>query len=139
MLWPEARIVLCTRDPLDVAMSCYTRYFAKGQPFSWSLPELGEYLVEHEQLMRHWRSAVTDNLFEVRYEELIEAQEDISRHMIEFAGLSWDDRCLEFHKTDRRIRTNPLAVRKPIYRSSIKRWKRFEPWIGPLKDALSDS
>jgi len=139
LLWPEARIVFCSRGLMDVAVSCYTRYFAKGQPFSWDLSELGLYCRDHERMARHWLDVARPAIFDVCYEELTSNQEAVTRQLIDFLGLPWDDACLSFHDTTRRIKTNPLGVRQPIYRSSVARWKRFEPWLGPLRDVLADA
>lgn len=137
MLFPQARIVHCRRDPLDICMSCYTRYFAKGQPFSWHLTELGEYYREYDRLSRYWNDVVPGPMLELAYEDVTSNQEDTTRRLIDFLGLPWDNACLDFHQSSRRVRTNPVQVRQPIYRSSVARWKRFEPWIAELQAGLS--
>lgn len=136
LMWPEAKIVWCRRDPLDTCISCFNRFFIRGQPFSWDLSELGHYFSEHERLGEHWRKVLPVEMFEVSYEELTENPEQVVRALIDFVGLSWDEQCLNFHETDRRVKTNPLQVRQPIYRTSVSRAKHFDPWIAPLKEAL---
>ena len=117
-------------------MSCDTRYFAKGQPFSRHLTEVGEYHREYDRLSRYWNDVVPGPMLDITYEDVTSNQEDAMRRLVEFLDLSWDDACPSFHRSSRRVRTNPVKVRQPIYRSSIARWKRFEPWINELRTAL---
>ena len=138
VLFPQARFIHCRRDPRDVCLSCFTRYFSKGQPFSWDLVELGQYYREYERLSRHWQHVLGDRILDVRYEELTADTESGTRRLLDFIGMQWHDRCLEFHRTDRRITTNPVQVRQPVYRSSVARWRRFESHLGPLIDALGE-
>jgi len=137
-LWPHARIVICSRDPLDICVSCFTRNFAHGHRFSWNLEDLGHYYTQYERIVAHWKEIVPD-LYEVRYEQLIAGQERITREMVEFLGLEWTDECLEFHSVERRVKTNPYSVRRPIYGSSVGRWRHFEKFLGPLQEALREA
>ncbi len=90
--------------------------------------------------MRHWERVLPVPLFELRYEELTAEQEAVSRRLVEFCGLEWDERCLRFHETERPVRTaSTLQVRRPMYRSSVGRWKRYEVHLGPLLEALGDA
>ena len=137
LMWPKASVIHCRRDAMDVCLSCYTRHFANGQRYSWELADLGHYYREYERLTEHWRKVLPIRVYEVQYERLVEHQSDVTRELIEFCGLDWDDRCLKFHETQRRIKTNPYAVRRPVYTNSIGRWRRFEQYVQPLQDALS--
>ena len=136
LLWPNAKVVHCRRDPLDTCLSCYTRYFATGQPYSWDLAELGYYYREYQRLTAHWRAVLPIPVFDVQYEQLVSQQEPVSRALIDFCGLDWDGRCLTFHGSARRIKPNPVDARKPVYSSSIGRWRRFAAHLTPLKQAL---
>ncbi len=136
-LWPYAKIIHCMRDPLDTCVSCYTRYFSAGQPFSWDLVELGHYYREYQRLAEHWRAVLPSPILEVPYERLVADQEQVTREMLDFCHLDWDDRCLAFYETDRPVMTNPIDVRRPIYGSSIERWRKFESHLGPLRRALA--
>ena len=138
LLWPNAKIVHCVRDYRDIAMSCFFRYFAKGQPFSWDLYELGDYCRHHAELCKHWHKVLGTEIYPSHYEELTSNQEQKTRELIEYLELPWSDSCLSFHETDRRIKTNPLQVRKPIYKTSVAKWKRYEPWIGEFLQALGN-
>lgn len=138
LLFPNARIVHCRRDPLDTCLSCYFQNFGgRSLPFSYELAHVGAYYREYERLMRHWREASGLPMLDIVYEDLIEHPERVSRVLVEFAGLEWQPRCLSFHEIDRPIATVSHAqVRKPIYTSSVGRHRHYEQYLGPLKDAL---
>ncbi|MDH3647647.1 MAG: tetratricopeptide repeat protein [Gammaproteobacteria bacterium] len=132
-LFPNARIIHCQRNALDTCTSNYLHYFATGNEYSFDLRELGQFYLDYERLMGHWASLFGAEIFAVQYEELVMAQEKVSRQLIERMGLEWDDRCLEFHKNKRAI--NPFSsmqVRQPIYTESANRWKHYEKELAPL-------
>jgi tetratricopeptide (TPR) repeat protein len=132
-LFPKARIIHCRRDPLDTCVSCYFRNFSTTFPFKTDLEQLGKVYRDYERLMAHWRAVLPMPIFELHYEELTAETESLTRRLVEFCGLEWDDRCLRFHETQRPVRTaSMLQVRKPIYRSAIGRWKRYEQQLAPL-------
>lgn len=136
VLFPNARVVHCRRDPLDVCTSCYFQNF-KGVNFSWSLENLGHYHRDYGRLMAHWRSVLPLKIFEVDYEDMVANQEQVSRRLVAFTGLPWEDRCLAFHKNPRVVQTaSAVQVRQPIYNSSIGRWKRYAAQLEPLRLAL---
>ena len=137
-LFPRARIIHCMRDPLDVCVSNYVTRFVAGVPYSFDLTNLGLYYRSYERLMDHWRRVLPNPMLEVRYEDLIADQAGVSRQIVDYCGLEWDDRCLAFHKTERSVLTaSYLQVRKPIFSNSIGRWRRYEQHLGPLKAALA--
>ena len=135
---PNARIIHVDRDPLDTCVSCFSKLFRRGQEFTYELGELGRYYRRYYELMAHWRSVLPENaILDVTYENLIEDVEGQSRRLIEYCGLEWDDRCLRFYETQRAIDTaSAVQVRKPAYRGSIGRWRRYASYIAPLKDEL---
>ena len=136
-LLPRARVVHCRRDALDTCLSCYLQDFANPLPFGPDLGHLGHHYREYERLMAHWARVLPLPLFELDYEELTADQEAVSRRLVEFCGLDWDERCLRFHETERTVLTSSaLQVRQPMYRNSVGRWKRFEKHLGPLIEAL---
>jgi hypothetical protein len=136
-LFPRARIIHCRRDPVDVCMSCYFQDFSSGHPFALDLANLGLYYREYVRLMDHWKKVLPVPIFDLRYEELTAEQERVSRELLAYCGLEWDERCLRFHETPRMVRTaSNLQVRQSLYRSSVGRWKRYEPYIQPLLAAL---
>jgi FkbM family methyltransferase len=136
-LFPRARVIHCRRDPLDTCVSCYCSYF-RGLPFTWDLQDLGKYHRQYRRLMDHWREVLPLQMLEVDYEDLVANQEEVSRRLVAFAGLDWDDRCLAFHENRRAVHTvSTLQVRRPMYASSVGRWRRYEAHLGPLQEALA--
>ena len=136
LLFPQARVIHCRRDPLDVCLSCYFQHFTKVD-YSWSLEDLGFYHREHERIMTHWQGLQPLRLFEVRYEDLVSHQEKVSRDLIAFCGLEWEDRCLDFHKNRRPVQTvSAVQVRRPMYASSIGRWRHYSAHLSQLRQSL---
>lgn len=134
-VFPNARMIYLQRDPIDTCLSCYFQQFSPALNFTMDLADLAHYYREHERLVRHWRSVLpASTLLVVPYAELIADQERWIRQIIEFLGLEWDARCLEFHKTDRTVLTASFwQVRQKVYQSSVGRWHHYEKFIGPLK------
>jgi tetratricopeptide (TPR) repeat protein len=140
LLFPRARFIHCRRDPMDTCLSCYFLKFQQAHPYSYRLADLGFYHRGYERLMAHWRRVLPVNMLEVDYEAVVARQEETSRRLVAHCGLDWDDRCLDFHESDRNVRTASLAqVRQPMYGTSVERWRRFEPFLGPLRAALAGS
>jgi len=135
-LFPRARIIHCRRDPRDVGVSCFFTFFG-GLNFAWDLADLGSYYRDHERLMAHWRHVLPAPILEVVYEELVQSQEAVTRRLLEFCGLPWDERCLRFHENCRPVQTmSKLQVRQPIFASSVGRWRRYAVHLGPFLEAL---
>jgi tetratricopeptide (TPR) repeat protein len=134
---PNARIIHVRRDPRDTCFSCYSKLFLNGLNYTYDLGELGRYHKLHDALMMHWRAVVPDML-EVQYETLVGDFEAQARRIVAYCGVGWDARCLNFHETERAVRTlSQHQVRAPLFASGIGRWKRYEPWLGPLLEALA--
>ncbi|WP_037317477.1 tetratricopeptide repeat-containing sulfotransferase family protein [Ruegeria halocynthiae] len=135
-IMPNAKIVHVTRNPFDTCLSCYTRLFERSQYHSYDLVELGRYYNNYARLMNHWRSILPDGAFhEVKYEALIDDFDAEARCLIDYCSLEWDDACLEFHKSKRRVRTASVQqVRKPLYASSKEKWRTYEAQLSPLID-----
>jgi tetratricopeptide (TPR) repeat protein len=123
LLFPNARIIHCRRDPLDTCVACYTRHFTEGHGYNRDLGHLGHYYREYERLMAHWQSVLPVPIFDLQYEDLVTEPERTSRALVEFTGLAWDERCL---------RTGELAR----VQGSIGRWRRYEKHLAPLREAL---
>ena len=139
LILPEARIIHVRRDPVDTCLSCYTKNFkAANLPYTYEQTELGLYYRDYQTLMAHWRATLPASHFlEVDYETVVDDLETQARRMIAFLGLSWDPACLEFHRTRRAVRTASVnQVRKPIYRSSVGRWREHAAYLAPLLKAL---
>jgi tetratricopeptide (TPR) repeat protein len=135
---PGAKIIHCRRNPVDTCLSCYSKRFANLQVYSYNQKELGEFYRAYEDLMAHWRSVLPkDRFIEINYEDLVSNLEPEARRLIDFLGLPWDDAMLDFHKTERSVRTASAAqVRQGLYQTSVERWKPYAPYIKPLLKAL---
>lgn len=133
VLFPKARIIWCRRDPRDVCLSIYTENFADSQKYATDLGDLGFYYRQHERLMRHWQATIPNPICEVSYEQMVVAQEEQTRRLIDFVGLPWNEACLQFHDSNRSVQTpSRWQVRKPMYKTSLERWRHYEPWLQPL-------
>jgi len=138
-LFPKASFIHCQRHPLDTCISIYFQNFSTGNHFAYDLSELGQYYREYLKLMNHWRKVLPVNIFELKYEDIVQQQEEVSRKLIEFCGLEWDSACLDFHKKDRPVFTaSNWQVRQPIYTTSCGRWQNYEQFLDPLKELLAD-
>jgi Tfp pilus assembly protein PilF len=137
---PNARILHVRRNPLDTCLSCYTQLFNRAHEYSYDLAELGRYYAGYAGLMGHWRKVLPEGSFlEVDYEEVVSDPEGQARRMIEYCGLEWSDACLDFYRNARPVQTaSVMQVRQPVYRSSVGRWKHYEPCLAPLIDALGE-
>lgn len=133
-LLPRARIIYVQRDPVDICLSCYFQDFANVASFTLDLADLAHYYREHHRLISHWRAALPEgSLLVVPYAELVADPQTWSRRIVEFAGLEWDPRCLEFHATQRPVLTaSNWQVRQPVYSRSVGRWRNYEKFIRPL-------
>lgn len=140
LLFPKARIVHCVRDPLDTCLSCYFHNFGTRHPYSHDLRHLGVYYSDYRRLMAHWRGVLQLPMFEISYEELVEDTERLSRGLIAFLGLEWDDSCLKFYENRRFVSTASFdQVRRPIYRGAVHRWRHYARHIEDLRNALGDA
>ena len=139
LILPGARMIHCRRDPLDTCLSIYALLFTSGQPFAYDQNELGRAYNLYRAMMAHWRRALPPHaMLEIDYEALVRGTEDEIRKLLDFCDLPWDARCLDFHRTRRRVSSSSLAqVRSPIYTASIGRAQEFRPWLGELEDALT--
>jgi tetratricopeptide (TPR) repeat protein len=135
---PRARIIHVRRDPVDTCCSCFSLLFTGNLAFTYELGELGRYYRAYEALMAHWRAILPkDVLLELAYEDVVEDLEGQTRIILAHCGLEWEAACLAFHQTQRTVQTASVAqVRRPIYRSSVGRSRRYRPLIGPLLEAL---
>jgi tetratricopeptide (TPR) repeat protein len=135
VLFPQARVIHCRRDPSDTCLSCYFHNFRL--PFTNSLEHLGIAYKNYERLMAHWRRVLPIPIYDVAYEDLVDNVETASRALVAHCGLEWDPRCLDFHAAKRTV-NSPSAheVRRPVYKSSLGRWQHYAKHLTPLLDAL---
>ena len=135
---PNAKIILCEREPLDNCFSIYKQKFGIGNDFAYSLKETGEYYNLYKDLINHWESVLPKKMFRVSYEDLIANQEKVSKKMIDFCQLDWEEECLNFHSTKREVNTaSAVQVRKPIYKTSVNLWEKYKDNLGPLTTELN--
>lgn len=136
-LFPNARIVHCRRDPLDTGLSCYTERFSLEDDFTTDLRHFGEYYLEAERLMKHWRAVLPMPILELHYEDLVADVEQRTRALLAHCGLEWDSACLAFQHHERPIQTpSRWQARQAIYRTSVGRWRRYEKHLAPLIEML---
>jgi tetratricopeptide (TPR) repeat protein len=139
LIFPNARIIHCRRDPIDNCVSCFVNEFSETHGYNADLHNLGLYYREYDRLMRHWNRLLPGRIYENRYENMIADQEGETRRLIDFLGVPWNDACLNFHENARTVNTiSRWQVRQPIYNSSIKRWKNYGAKLGPLIHALGN-
>ncbi len=139
LMLPNARIIHACRDPLDTCLSCFFQNFVNNHEYAFHLAHLGFKYRQYQKLMRHWRSTLPNPIHDVFYEQLIANPERVSRKLVAFCGLPWDDACLQPNATERPVATaSSWQVRQPIYRTSLQRWRRYADFIGPLRVALQE-
>jgi len=141
LMLPHAKIIHAMRDPMDSCFSCYSRLFASNNlDFAYRLDTVGRYYVRYIRLMQHWHRVLPPGtVLDVRYEDMVADTEGQARRLLAHLGLPWDERCLAFHRNKRVVKTASVAqVRKPIYRSSVARWRHFEAQLNPLLDIVKD-
>ena len=136
-LLPQSRVIHCVRDPLDTCLSCYMIDFVIPYDFAGDLRSLGEFYRLCERLTEHWKRVLSIPILEVRYEEIVHDLEGQTRRMLNFLNLPWEPGCLRFHENPRVVETaSKEQVRRPIYASSIGRWKHYEKYLGELINVL---
>ncbi|MCP4024356.1 MAG: tetratricopeptide repeat protein [Desulfobacteraceae bacterium] len=138
VILPKAKVIHCVRNPMDTCLSIYKNYFSnQGHKYAYDLEELGSYYNYYLDIMDHWRRMMPGFIHEINYEELISDQEKHTRKLLEYCNLPWDESCLAYYKTDRRVSTASASqVRRPIYKDSVNLWKRYELQLEPLRKEL---
>jgi len=137
LLFPDARIIHCTRNPMDNCLSIYFQGFSEANRYATDLEHIGAYYREYLRFMQHITSLIDMPVLNVSYEELVNNQEEVTRNMLAFIDLDWDQQCLNFHKNRRFVATPSYdQVRETIYTNAIDRWKNYEKHLKPLIDSL---
>lgn len=141
LLFPNAKIIHLKRDPRDVAISNFFTHFKARRGvmgFSYDLADIGHMINDHDRIMAHWRAVLPLPIYELSYEALVDDFEAQTRALIDFVGLPWDDAVLDFHTTERAVKTASVTqVRQPLYKTSKARWKSYEAHLQPLLDVLN--
>ncbi|MGW8370543.1 MAG: sulfotransferase family protein, partial [Gammaproteobacteria bacterium] len=135
---PEARIVCLMRNPLDTCLSNFRQLFSSRTPYysyASDLLDTGRYYLLFRRLVEHWQSVLpADRFLVARYETLVEQPEREARRIVDFCGLPWNERVLEFHASDQPAATaSAVQVRQPLYKDAVQRWRRYEHELEPLK------
>jgi len=137
LILPNAKVIDARRSPLACCFSGYKQLFADGQLFSYSLADIGSYYRDYVDLMRHWDTVLPEFVLRVQHEDVVRDLEGQVRRMLDFCGLEFEESCLNYHATERNVRTpSSEQVRQPIFDTALEQWRHFEPWLGPLKDSL---
>jgi tetratricopeptide (TPR) repeat protein len=140
LILPNARIIDARREPMACCFSNLKQLFANGQEFTYSVADIARYYRTYLELMEHWDQVLPGRVLRVWHEDVVDDLEGNVRRLLEFCGLEFEPACVEFHKTERSVRTaSSEQVRQPIYRDGLDQWKHYEPWLDGLKSALGDA
>lgn len=134
---PKAKIISVTRHPLDTCYSIYKQLFKDAYPFSYDLDELGRYFIAYHRLMQHWHEAMPGQIYTLKYESLVADLEGEVRRLLQHCELPWEDQCLNFHQNSQPSTTaSAIQVRRPIYHSSVGKWRHYEQQLESLRNLL---
>lgn len=132
-IFPNAKIIHCRRNPLDIGLSCFIETFNLAHDFSIDLEVFGHYFMNYHRIMEHWKAILPIKIYDLKYEDLVTNQEVHTRELLSFIGLEWREECLHFYDTERAVNTpSRWQVRQPIYNSSQARWKNYKKHLSPL-------
>jgi tetratricopeptide (TPR) repeat protein len=140
LILPNAKIIDARREPMACCFGNLKQLFASGQEFTYSVEDIARYYRTYLDLMEHWDAVLPGRVLRVQHEDVVEDLEGNVRRILAFCGLEFEPACLDFHATERSVRTaSSEQVRQPIFREGLERWKRYEPWLGPMQEALGDA
>jgi hypothetical protein len=135
---PKAAIVHLTRDPMDTCYAVFKTLFINAYHFSYQLEELAEYYIAYRRMMDHWHAVMPGVILDVRYEDLVAEPEAQARRLLTHCGLAWEDQVLEFHRSTKASTTaSAVQVRRPIYQSSVQKWRQFTRELQPVLRRLA--
>ncbi|MBV9725297.1 MAG: sulfotransferase, partial [Gammaproteobacteria bacterium] len=137
LMFPNAKVIDARREPMACCFGIYKQLFARGQEFAYSIPDIARYYRTYLELMEHWDRVLPGRVLRVHHEDLVEDLEGGVRRILEHCELAFEPACVEFHRTQRSIRTaSSEQVRQPIFREGLDQWRQFEPWLAPLRAVL---
>jgi tetratricopeptide (TPR) repeat protein len=140
LMLPNAKIIDARREPMACCFGNLKQLFARGQEFVYSVDDIARYYRTYLELMQHWDAVLPGQVLRVQHEEVVDDLEGNVRRILDFCELPFEPTCLEFHRTERSIRTaSSEQVRQPIFRDGLDLWRHYEPWLGPLREALGDA
>ncbi|MFC3053265.1 tetratricopeptide repeat-containing sulfotransferase family protein [Kordiimonas pumila] len=137
LILPNAKIIDARRNPMACCFSGFKQLFAEGQEFTYGLTEIGRYYKSYTKLMDHWHSVLPGQILHVQYEDVVDDLETQVQRILDYCGLPFESACVNFHKTERSVRTaSSEQVRQPINKSGLEQWHHFDSYLGPLREAL---
>jgi predicted Zn-dependent protease len=137
LILPNAKIIDARRHPMASCFSCYTQHFARGQLFTYGLENIGRYYRDYVELMDHWDRVLPGKVLRVQYEDVVADTEAQVRRMLDHCGLPFEAGCLQFHETERPVRTaSSEQVRQPIYSGALEHWRNYDAHLDELKQSL---
>jgi tetratricopeptide (TPR) repeat protein len=140
LMLPNAKIIDARREPMACCFGNLKQLFAHGQEFTYSVEDIARYYRTYLELMRHWDAVLPGRVLRVQHEDVVDGLEGTVRRLLDYCELEFEPACVEFHKTERSIRTaSSEQVRQPIYREGLDQWRHYEPWLQPLREALGGS
>lgn len=140
LMLPNAKIIDARREPMACCFSNLKQLFATGQEFTYSIEDIARYYRTYLDVMQHWDEVLPGRVLRVYHEDVVEDLESNVRRILDFCDLAFEPACLEFHKTERSVRTaSSEQVRRPIFRDGLDQWAKFESYLDPLKDMLGDA
>ncbi len=140
LMFPDARIIDARREPMACCFGNLKQLFARGQEFTYSVEDIARYYRTYLELMRHWDEALPGRVLRVVHEDVVNDLDGNVRRLLDHCGLGFEVGCIEYHRTERSVRTaSSEQVRQPIFREGLDQWRHYEPWLGPLREALGDA
>jgi len=135
---PNAKIIHCFRDPIDNCLSIYQQNFSLGVSYSYDLKEIGLYYLLYRRMMAHWHKLFPNRIFDIDYQSTVTDTEGSLRELVDYCGLSWDEKCLGKLTADHVIKTASVwQARQPVYQTSLQRWRKYEKHLGELLEVLA--
>jgi tetratricopeptide (TPR) repeat protein len=140
LMLPHAKIIDARREPMACGFGVFKQLFASGQAFAYGSEDIARYYRTYLELMRHWQRVLPGRILRVQHEELVDDLEGQVRRILAYCELGFEPACVEFHRTERSVRTaSSEQVRQPIYREGLEQWRHYEPWLGAMRDTLGDA
>jgi tetratricopeptide (TPR) repeat protein len=140
LMLPNAKIIDARREPMACCFGNLKQLFAHGQEFTYSVEDIARYYRTYLELMRHWDAVLPERVLRVQHQDVVDDLEGTVRRLLDYCELEFEPACVEFHKTERSIRTaSSEQVRQPIYREGLDQWRHYEPWLQPLRESLGDA
>lgn len=139
LILPNAKIIDARRNAMACCFSNFKQLFASGQEFTYGLEDIARYYRTYVELMAHWDSVIPGKVLRVDHEDVVENLDANVRRILEFCGLDFETQCVEFHKTERSIRTaSSEQVRRPIFKEGVDQWRNYDAFLAPLRAALGE-